>query len=43
MPFGLEDNRRNLEAAIAAASAQGLLARELTVAGLVTGALASLT
>ena len=41
-PMGLEENRRNLEVAIAAANAQGLLARDLTVEDLVTGAIASL-
>jgi 4,5-dihydroxyphthalate decarboxylase len=41
-PLGLEANRRNLEVAIAAADAQGLLARPLTVDDLVTDATASL-
>ena len=41
-PLGLEANRRNLEVAIAAADAQGLLARPLTVGDLVTDAVASL-
>jgi 4,5-dihydroxyphthalate decarboxylase len=41
-PLGLEANRRNLEVAIAAADAQGLLARPLTVDDLVTDGVASL-
>ena len=41
-PLGFEPNRRNLEAAIAAAEAQGLLARPLAVDELVTDVLASL-
>jgi 4,5-dihydroxyphthalate decarboxylase len=36
-PVGLEANRRNLEVAIAAAAAQRLLARPLTVENLVSG------
>jgi 4,5-dihydroxyphthalate decarboxylase len=42
MPIGLDANRRSLEVAIAAADAQGLLARPLTVADLVTDTLAAL-
>lgn len=41
-PIGLEANRRNLEVAIAVASAQQLLARPLAVDELVTDVLASL-
>ena len=41
-PLGFEANRRNLEVAIAAADAQHLLARPLTVDDLVTDVLASL-
>ena len=41
-PLGLAANRRNLEVAIAAADAQGLLARPLTVDDLVTDVVASL-
>jgi len=41
-PFGLEANRRNLEAAIDVAAAQGLLARPLTVDDLVTDVVAAL-
>jgi hypothetical protein len=41
-PPGLAANRRNLEVAIEAAEAQGLLARPLTVDDLVTDVLASL-
>lgn len=42
VPLGFEANRRNLEAAIAAADAQHLLARPLNVDDLVTDVLASL-
>jgi 4,5-dihydroxyphthalate decarboxylase len=41
-PIGFEANRRNLEVAIDVASAQGLLARPLTVDDLVTDVLATL-
>jgi len=41
-PLGLEANRRNLEVAIAAAEAQRLLARPLTIDDLVSAAAASL-
>jgi len=42
VPLGFETNRRNLEAAIAAADAQHLLVRPLTLDDLVTDVLASL-
>ena len=42
VPIGLDANRRNLEVAIAAADAQHLLARPLTLDDLVTDVLASL-
>ena len=41
-PVGLEENRSSLEAAIAVAEAQGLLARPLTVDDLVTDVIAAL-
>jgi hypothetical protein len=41
-PLGLAANRRNLEVAIAAADAQRLLSRPLTVDDLVTDVMASL-
>ena len=41
-PLGSAANRRNLEVAIAVADAQGLLARPLSVAELVTDGVASL-
>ena len=41
-PIGFEANRRNLEVAIAAATAQGLLARPLAVEDLVNDVLAAL-